>query len=166
LYTQVRKGTTTGPVRQAPKTFDIGIQAAVDILNPHLVGLPTFFGLGVRDVFTSSGGNGASDGDPNYTRESSFYLGISGFADCGGLQIYRIPGSDSGTITVSPLGVLSGYRVLHLPVEGGGVALNFILQIVKHAVIRQRNELLPNLVRRRLLPGCCKGNGCRERKKR
>ena len=58
--------------------FDIGVQADVNILNRHLAGLPTFYGLSAQDVYTGPGGNGASDGDPNYTRERSFFLGISG----------------------------------------------------------------------------------------
>jgi hypothetical protein len=99
LRTQVRKGTTTGPVEKVSVTFDIGVQASVNILNPHLAGLPTFFGLGTEDVFTEPGGNGASDGDPNYTRESSFFLGISGFADCSGLSTFAVTGSTSDTIT-------------------------------------------------------------------
>ena len=98
LYTQVRTGTTTGAVAQDSETFDIGIQATVNILNRHLAGLPTFYGLGARDVYTGPGGNGASDGDPNYTREGSFYLGISGFADCSGLSTFNVTGSDSGPI--------------------------------------------------------------------
>ncbi|MEO7908389.1 MAG: hypothetical protein ABIV47_01950, partial [Roseiflexaceae bacterium] len=98
LYVQVRKGTTAGAVTQTPLTFDAGVQANVNILNRHLVGLPATYSLSVQDVFTGPGGNGASDGDPNYTRERSFYLGISGFADCSGLSNFAITGSDSGSI--------------------------------------------------------------------
>jgi hypothetical protein len=99
LYTQVRKGTTNGNVGQDSEQFDIGIQANVNILNRHLAGLPAFYGQNVQDVFTEPGGNGASDGDPNYTRERSFYLGIAGFADCSGLSTFNVTGSDSGPIT-------------------------------------------------------------------
>ncbi len=99
LYTQVRKGTVNGAVGQDSETFDIAVQADVNILNRHLAGLPTFFGRSVRDVFTGAGGNGASDGDPNYTREGSFYLNINGFADCSGLSTFNVTGSDSGPIT-------------------------------------------------------------------
>jgi hypothetical protein len=95
LYTQVRKGTITGAVAQDSENFDIGVQATVNILNRHLAGLPTDFGLGVREAYTGPGGNGASDGDPNYTREGSFYLGISGFADCSGLSSFTVTGSAS-----------------------------------------------------------------------
>jgi hypothetical protein len=99
LYTQVRKGTTAGAAAQDSEDFDIGVQADVNILNPHLAGLPTFYGLSERDVYTGPGGNGASDGDSNYTRERSFFLGISGFTDCSGLSTFNVTGSDSGTIT-------------------------------------------------------------------
>jgi hypothetical protein len=92
LYTQVRKGTTNGSVAQDAEQFDIGIQANVNILNRHLAGLPASYGLNAQDVFTGAGGNGASDGDPNYTRERSFYLGIAGYADCSGLSTFIVPG--------------------------------------------------------------------------
>jgi hypothetical protein len=98
LYTQVRKGTTAGGTAQDSEIFDIGVQANVNILNRHLAGLPPFYGLGVQDVYTGLGGNGASDGDPNYTRESSFFLGVSGFSDCSGLTTFNVTGSDSGSI--------------------------------------------------------------------
>jgi hypothetical protein len=98
LYTQVRKSTTVGAVAQDSEIFDIGVQANVNILNRHLAGLPTTYSLSTQDVFTGPGGNGASDGDPNYTRERSFYLGISGFADCSGLSTFAVTGSESGNI--------------------------------------------------------------------
>jgi hypothetical protein len=100
LYTQVRKGSTiAGSVGQDSEVFDTGVQANVNILNPHLSGLPTFFGQAVQDVFTGAGGSGASDGDPNYTRERLFYLGIAGSADCSGLSTYNVTGSSNGSIT-------------------------------------------------------------------
>jgi hypothetical protein len=99
LYTQVRKGTTAGSVAQDSEIFDIGVQASVNILNRHLTGLPTVYGLNVQDVYTGPGGNGASDGDPNYTRERSFFLGINGNADCSGLSTFNVTGSDNGPIT-------------------------------------------------------------------
>jgi hypothetical protein len=99
LYTQLRKGTTVGGTAQDSEIFDIGVQANVNILNRHLAGLPTFYGLGVQDVFTGPGGNGASDGDSIYTRERSFFLGVSGFSDCSGLSTFNVTGSDNGPIT-------------------------------------------------------------------
>jgi hypothetical protein len=99
LYTQVRKGTVSGSTAQASEIFDTGVQANVTILNRHLAGLSPIYDLSTSDVFTGPGGNGASDGDPYYTREASFDLGISGQADCSGLKTYSIPGSESGTIT-------------------------------------------------------------------
>jgi hypothetical protein len=92
---QVRKGTTLGATAQASMTFDTGVQADVNVLNPHLSGLPVSFGQSVRDVYTPSGSGGASDGASSYTREGSFYLGISGQADCSSLDTFHIPGSDS-----------------------------------------------------------------------
>ena len=99
LYVQVRKGTTTSTVTQASEIFDIGVQAGVDILNPHLSNLPTFFGLNIRDVYLPGGGSSVSNGDPNYTRESMFYLGINGQNDCSGLNSFNISGSTAGPIT-------------------------------------------------------------------
>lgn len=99
LYVQLRKGAATSTVAQASETFDIGVQASVDILNRHMSGLPMSLGLSTRDVYTGPGGNGASDGDASYTRERSFYLGISGQTDCSGLNSFSIAGSESGTIT-------------------------------------------------------------------
>jgi len=96
LYTQVRKGTAAGGTSQDSEIFDIGVQADVNVLNPHLAGLPAFFGLGTADV--ASGTNGASDGDAKYTREGSFFLGISGQADCSNLDTFHIAGSDSDPI--------------------------------------------------------------------
>jgi hypothetical protein len=98
LYTQVRKGSTAGAAAQDSETFDMGVQADVNILNRHLAGLPPFYGLTMHDVYTGPGGNGASDGDPNYTRESSFFLGVSGLTDCSGLSTYNVTGSDSDPI--------------------------------------------------------------------
>jgi hypothetical protein len=99
LYTQVRKGATNGAVAQASKIFDIAVQADVTILNRHLIGLSPIYDLSTSEVYTGPGGNGASDGDPNYTREASFDLGIRGQNDCSGLKTYNILGSESGTIT-------------------------------------------------------------------
>ncbi len=86
LYTQVRRSTTNGLAAQDSELFDIGVQAQVNILNPHLASLP-------------AAGNGASDGDPNYTRDPSFYLGISGFTDCSGLSTFSVASGASGSIT-------------------------------------------------------------------
>jgi len=99
LFVQVRKGTATSAVAQASETFDIGVQARVDILNPHLPNLPTSFGLSLGDVYVPGGGSNVSDGDPNYTRESSFFLGINGQNDCSGLSTFNVTGSASGAIT-------------------------------------------------------------------
>src|SRR4029079_19321938 len=99
LYTQVRAAATAGSPAQDSAIFAFCVHADVNILNRPLLGLPTFYGLGTHDVFTGPGGNGASDGDPNYTREGSFYLNIGGFADCSGLPTYTVAGSGSGSIT-------------------------------------------------------------------
>ncbi|MEP7188774.1 MAG: sialidase family protein, partial [Roseiflexaceae bacterium] len=98
LFTQVRKGTAPGGTGQDGEIFDIGVQASVNILNRHMAGLPASYSLSTRDVYTGPGINGASDGDQNYTRERSFFLGISGFADCSGLSTYAITGSENGPI--------------------------------------------------------------------
>jgi hypothetical protein len=99
LYVQVRKGTTVSTAIQASKIFDIGVQAAVNILNPHLADLPPSFGLSLQDVYVPDGASNVSDGDPYYTRESMFYLGISGQNDCSNLSTFNITGSTTGPIT-------------------------------------------------------------------
>jgi len=99
LYTQVRTGVTVGDVAQDSEAFDIGVQAAVTIQNRHLTGLSPIYDLSTSDVFTGPGHNGASDGDSIYTRERSFFLGVSGFSDCSGLSSFNVTGSDNGPIT-------------------------------------------------------------------
>jgi hypothetical protein len=85
LFTQLRRGTVLGPVTGDAELFDIGVQANVNILNPHLASVPAT-------------GSGVSDGDPNYTRDPSFYLRISGFTDCSGLSTFAVAGSANGPI--------------------------------------------------------------------
>jgi hypothetical protein len=94
LYTQVRKGTVEGTVAQDGEQFDFGVQAQVNLVNPHMSGLPASYGLGVQDAYTKAD-DGASDGDPTYSRESFLYLGVNGQADCSHLANFHIPGSDS-----------------------------------------------------------------------
>jgi hypothetical protein len=91
LYTQVKKGTTTSAVRQLAETFDTGVQADVQLVNPHLSGLSIQAG--------NPTANTAQDGDPSYTREAYAYMSIYGrFLDCSHLATYHISGGDSGAV--------------------------------------------------------------------
>jgi hypothetical protein len=72
----------------------MGVQAAASLSNPHLGGLPPAYGMTLQDSYTGTN-DGASDGDPTYTRERFLYLGINGFSDCSDLTTFHIPGSDS-----------------------------------------------------------------------
>jgi len=112
LFTQLRRGTVVGAVTGDSELFDIGVQANVNILNPHLSILPT-------------AGSGATDGDPNYTRDPSFYLRISGFTDCSGLSTFAVAGSVSGPIannfyanaTTLPGGITPGAHDISVEVK-------------------------------------------------
>jgi hypothetical protein len=94
LYTQVKKGTTTSAVRQLAETFDTGVQANVQLVNPHLIGLPAAYSLNAQVANPAE--NGAQNGDPSYTRESYAFLRIYGRSlDCSHLATYHISGSDT-----------------------------------------------------------------------
>jgi hypothetical protein len=69
---------------------DTSVDATVQVSNPHRNDLPAFPGPSVP---------GASDGDPNYTREAKFFLSINDAGDCTGLDTFVIPAIGSGTIT-------------------------------------------------------------------
>jgi hypothetical protein len=115
LFTQVRRGTTLGAVARDTLSFDIGVQADVNILNPHLANLPPL-------------GPGATDGDPNYTRDPAYYLNVSGFTDCSGLRTFSVAGGTSGPI--------ANNHYADFPTLPGGSALgqHFISVEVKDAL--------------------------------
>jgi hypothetical protein len=71
-------------------TVDTSVDAIVHVSNPHLLSLP---------AFPDTPKPGASDGDPNYTREPKFFLGINDAGDCTGLTTFNIPSVGSGAIT-------------------------------------------------------------------
>jgi hypothetical protein len=91
LYTQVKDGATLEATAKTDTVlFDNAVQAKVDVLNPHLTGLPATF-LSVADNATT----GASDGDPGYTRDSTAWLRIAdgdenGVDDCSGLDSFTV----------------------------------------------------------------------------
>jgi hypothetical protein len=66
---------------------DSTVDASVRMSNPHMIGLPT-----------SGGAPGAQDGDPRYTRDLAFYLGIGDAGECSGLLNFSVQGGSSGAI--------------------------------------------------------------------
>ena len=90
LYTQVRTATqVTGLAQFDDVVLDTGVTAAVRITNPHL-----------RQVNLGSG-NGASDGDPTYTRDPLVYVEAYGINECSGLKELAFTSSTPITVTVS-----------------------------------------------------------------
>jgi hypothetical protein len=69
---------------------DTGLTASVQVLNPHMRGVPTLPNPTV---------SGANDGAANYTREPRYYLNINGTADCVGVNNYRIGNGANVAIT-------------------------------------------------------------------
>lgn len=103
LYTQVRNGALVSVVQSDAIAFDRSVQADVRVMNPKMPGLPsTYSGPAVQDVL----GQGASNGDPRYTRERIFVLQVSDNGDCTGIasatvgtQTFNV---ENGLITASP----------------------------------------------------------------
>jgi hypothetical protein len=98
LYTQVKKGTL---IQAAPsyasEIFDTGVQAEVSALNPNMAYLPSNSALRLADIATQ----GASDGDPHYTRQRQFFLQINGVADCADLKQFVVAGGTPGPISAN-----------------------------------------------------------------
>jgi len=70
-------------------------QADVRALNPNLSGLSTVYTqVSPADALAS----GAKDGDPDFTRNRSFFLGITSAGDCTGLKSFQVLNGISGTI--------------------------------------------------------------------
>lgn len=86
LYTQVRKATSglTGALSTASTTIDGGVQATVKVENPNLRRSENFTPL--ADGRTSDSSDGASDGDPAYTRLPIVFIGIDGAEECSGIK--------------------------------------------------------------------------------
>jgi len=86
LYTQVKDGgTIEGSAKSDTIEYDNAIQATVDVMNPHLAGLPATF-LGVADNASTK----SSDGDPSYTRDATAWLKIADAGDCSGLSSFTV----------------------------------------------------------------------------
>jgi hypothetical protein len=75
-------------------TLDPGVDANVDVRNPYLASNPPSNGANVQDLGTE----GASSGDPNYTR-ALFYYGqvLLGAGECSGIQAARFGQFDAIT---------------------------------------------------------------------
>jgi hypothetical protein len=98
LYTQVRKSDTIvqseGSIVPARIQYDKGVQADVSVSNPHMPNLVQHYGsVRTSDAYASLT-DGASNGDPGYTRDAQFYLTIENAGDCSGLSSFTIPSSN------------------------------------------------------------------------
>lgn len=96
LYTLAHNSETgqdAAAAKAATITFDGQTQAAVQISNPNLVSVPTAWATSERYDPTNPGLYGARDGDPRYTRDEQFFLGIYDLNDCTGLTRFSVPGS-------------------------------------------------------------------------
>ncbi len=116
LYTQVKDGSTIEATAKSAKiTSDQVIEANVEVLNPHLAGLPLTFASAADNTTTS-----ASDGDPGYTREQYAFLRITDAGDCSGLTNFSVStgnpspppaftnGSYMGTVPIPQTNVHNG----------------------------------------------------------
>ncbi len=91
LYTQVRNAAgAASAVESDSIIIDPGVDpevgATLDVLNPHLAGLPTTYSS-LQDLNSQ---NGASDGDPRYTREDIMVVRAYGGLDCTGIDSVTI----------------------------------------------------------------------------
>lgn len=125
LYTQVRNTTalTVGSPGSAGVTFDNGVQAAVTAENPNRPRPATF--TPIPDASLADGGDGASDGDPGYTRFPIFFLAIEGAADCSGVAGFRL-GTSAATLgaeTPAPGGRFVNLLAYPGPMQPGANAL-------------------------------------------
>jgi len=74
------------------------VNASVRAVNPHLRGLPAVYTqIGISGD-PGGPGQGASDGDPTFTRDRTFFLGISDAGDCTGLASFVVSGGVNETI--------------------------------------------------------------------
>jgi hypothetical protein len=87
VYVRLFRGGGGGTPFSDNIQVDSEVQASVRITNPHLDGQPN-----------TGGAPGAQDGDPRYTRDLQFYLGIDGPAECSGLQNFSVQGGSNGAI--------------------------------------------------------------------
>lgn len=117
LFTQVRNNTT---VENAPKQvsviIDRKVTGSIRAVNPYIGNkLPVFTDTEEGRVFDLGTNGGASDGDPNYTRDPLFYLEVVGGNDCVGLKQVRYGAST--TTLGRPFGIVDEIfaNVLTLP---------------------------------------------------
>jgi hypothetical protein len=120
LYTQVRNTTV---IESQPKqdsiTFDNGVQVVVRAVNPNRRDVPP--PTGVADTLAQGG---ASDGDPNYTREPRFFLGIYDGGDCAGLKNFTVA---NGAPTDIPAGGFSSRVPLPDSADPGAKSFNIVV---------------------------------------
>jgi hypothetical protein len=97
VYVQLYVNGVGGQVMQASIKVDTSVNANVQSLNPHMADLPTTYTPPV--INDTSDQNGASDGDPNYTRDHAFFINVADTGDCVGLDGFDAKGSISSKVT-------------------------------------------------------------------
>jgi len=86
LFTQVREADNdTGVAQSDDIIIDTGINAALAVGNPNLSSKAREF-TPIQSVPADVSSGGASDGDPGYTRDPIYYLGLQGTGDCSGVK--------------------------------------------------------------------------------
>jgi hypothetical protein len=118
LYTQVRNasiGLVESPPGHDSIIIDTLIQDTEQVENPHLLH-PGAFTAATSAFPADVSGDGASDGDPGYTRDPMFYLAVDGSSDCSGLQTVGV-GRDAAHI-LNPFTIVNNRFVNVLPFSG------------------------------------------------
>jgi hypothetical protein len=117
LYTQVRNGNL---VETTPKqdaiTIDNTVTALVQVSNPYLRNIsPVFTSMNEGEVLDLSSNNGATHGDPSYTRTGQFYLEINGAGDCADLKTFQVANSDATLSASKRLGIVDDFLATGWP---------------------------------------------------
>lgn len=87
LFTQVREADgDTGGAQSDDITIDTGVNASLSFGNPYAKKAPTFTPVGAQAALDDIGTDGASDGDPGYTRIPLYYVELRGSNDCSGVK--------------------------------------------------------------------------------
>ncbi|MCL6540592.1 MAG: hypothetical protein K6T87_08400 [Roseiflexus sp.] len=94
-----------------PQAAGTPVDAAVDVMNPKMFGLipPVFSPVSPAGDMMSEG---ASTGDPGYTRIDQMHLRIADIGDCTGIGAYNVL-FDNGTLSQS--GTITGTFASNLP---------------------------------------------------
>ncbi len=113
LYTQVRNDTITeSEAKSATIIVDNDVSSSIRAVNLHIASKSPILTASPADLLTDSG---ASDGDPNYTRDPLFYMEINGASECVGLSKFQFGASASSLGSSIPIVNNRFANVLALP---------------------------------------------------